>query len=59
MIQTHLDGNEYRKVSYKNIALDLGYDKSDVKESVNNLYEERIIDIGDSGSVEKGLIITF
>jgi len=58
-LMTHLDGNEYRKVSYKNIALDLGYDKSDVKESINNLYTEGIVDIGDSGSVEKGLIITF
>ena len=58
-LMCHLDGNEYRKVSYKNIALDLGYDKSDVKESINNLYTEGIVDIGDSGSVEKGLIITF
>lgn len=56
---THLDAIKYKEVSCKNIAKDLGYDKSDVKESINNLYTEGIIDIGDSGSVERGLKFTF
>lgn len=56
---TCVDALKYTKVTYKKIAEDLEYSKAEVKDSVNNLFTEGILDINDSESVEKGLMFNF
>lgn len=56
---THLDARTYREINKKNIAQDLGLNKSDVTEAIENLIDYDIIVEGSSQSVKDGYMFTF
>lgn len=58
-LMTHLDSINYKEISKKNIAADLGLTKNDVSDAIKELEYENIIISGSSQSVSKGYKLLF
>lgn len=56
---TFLDNNEYKYVDVNAMSKDLGIKKGKIRDSINYLIDEEILDYGSSGHVKNGLRFTF
>jgi len=56
---THLDADEYKAISKKAIAKDLGLSKGSVEDSIDKLVDEDILSFGGNGTVKSGYKFCF
>lgn len=58
-LMSHLDSLTYKRVDKKPIAEELGMDKDDVEQSLENLVHAGLLIEGESGMVRKGYKFDF